>query len=222
MGIITVEKVDYLLWLGRYMERTYTTINLFKNDYDEMIDHLDDSYMDFCIRLQIPNIYTSKEDFIERYAFDETNSDSIISNLTRAYDNAIYLRDEIGTQTMSYIQMAIYDMQSAKISNAPIISLQRVVDNILAFWGCIYDQIGDSKTRSIIKLGKRVERLDLYLRFRESREMLLQEIKRLGYRLAKTALPYNIDELDLIHACIDGDEVDYEGALKHLEAVFEV
>ena len=156
MGIITVEKVDYLLWLGRYMERTYTTINLFKNDYDEMIDHLDDSYKDFCIRLQIPNIYTSKEDFIERYAFDETNSDSIISNLTRAYDNAIYLRDEIGTQTMSYIQMAIYDMQSAKISNAPIISLQRVVDNILSFWGCIYDQIGDSKTRSIIKLVKRI------------------------------------------------------------------
>lgn len=67
--IVKVEKVDYLLWLGRYMERTYTTINLFKKDYDEMIDHLDDSYKDFCIRLQIPNIYTSKEDFIERYAF---------------------------------------------------------------------------------------------------------------------------------------------------------
>lgn len=222
MGIITVEKVDYLLWLGRYMERTYTTINLFNNNYDEMIDHLDNSYKDFCVRLQIPNIYTSKEDFIERYAFDETNSDSIISNLTHAYDNAIYLRDEISTQTMSYIQMAIYDMQSAKISRSPLISMQRVIDNILAFWGCIYDQIGDSKTRSIIKLGKRIERLDLYLRFREKRETLLQEIKRLGYRLAKTALPYSVDELDLIYACIESDVIDYDGAVKHLEAIFDV
>lgn len=221
MGIITVEKADCLLWLGRYMERTYTTINYFKKNYDKMIDNPEDAYTEYCIRLQVANIYTSNEDFIRRYAFDETNSDSLITSLTRACDNGIYLRDEIGTQTLSYIQMAIYDMQSAKVSNAPIVSLQRVIDNILAFWGCIYDQIDDSKTRSIIKLGKRLERLDLCLRFREDRQTLLQEVKRLSYRLAKTALPYSIDELDLIHSCIEAEETDYDGAIGHLEAIFD-
>lgn len=222
MGIITIEKVDYLLWLGRYMERTYTIIGMYRNDYDYMIDSMDDSYIDFCRRLQIPNIYQSKEDFIERYAFDAENEDSIIANLTRAYDNAIYLRDEIGSQTLSYIQMAIYDMQSAKVSQSPMISLQRVMDNILAFWGCIYDQIDDSKIRSIIKLGKRIERLDLYLRFHANRKELAQEVKRLSYRLAKTALPYSIDELDLLNIGVEAEEIDYERNIKHLEAIFDV
>ncbi len=222
MGIITIEKADYLLWLGRYTERVYTTVKLFKNDYDNMIDNFEYSYTDFCERLQIPDIYTSKEDFIERYAFDAENPDSIVSNLTRAYDNAVYMRDEIGSQTLSYIQMAIYDIQAAKISPAPMIRIQKVIDNILAFWGCIYDQIDDNKIRSLIKLGKRIERLDLYLRFHESTPVLKQEANRLTFRLAKTGLPYNVDKLDLIHTSLESEPVDYRGAIRYLEGLFDV
>ena len=36
-----------------------------------------------------------------------------MSNLKRAYDNAVVLREEIGTEALSYIQLAIYAMQKA-------------------------------------------------------------------------------------------------------------
>ena len=45
------------------------------------------------------------------------NPDSIISNINRAYDNAIVLRESIGSETLSYIQLAIYDMNRAKLSS---------------------------------------------------------------------------------------------------------
>ena len=42
-----------------------------------------------------------------------------------------------------------------------MLHFQKITDAILAFWGCVDDQIDDENTRNIIKIGKRVERLDL-------------------------------------------------------------
>ena len=81
MGIISVEQASRLYWLGRYTERVYTTIRMFFDSYDRMIDEEKESYITFCSSIDIPNIYESKEDFLKRYPFDETNQDSIISNL---------------------------------------------------------------------------------------------------------------------------------------------
>ena len=97
MGIISLEKVNNLLWLGRYSERVYTTIRMFYIQFDKMIENDEDEYSEFCAKLNIPVIYSSNEDFVNRYLFDRENPDSVISNLLRAYDNAIVLRDEIGT-----------------------------------------------------------------------------------------------------------------------------
>ena len=102
MGIISVEHTDRLYWLGRYSERVYTTIRMFAQCYDTMIDDIEEEYDRFCHNLDIPNIYQSGEDFIERYCFDESDPNSIYSNLLRAYDNAIVLREEIGSETLSY------------------------------------------------------------------------------------------------------------------------
>ena len=38
MGIISMEKVDHLYWLGRYTERVYTTLRVFFHIYDKMIE----------------------------------------------------------------------------------------------------------------------------------------------------------------------------------------
>ena len=89
MGIISLEQTDRLYWLGRYTERVYTTLRLYSNSFDTMIDEISDSYRDFCEMIDIPDVYGSKEVFREKYPFDEENPDSILSNLTRAYDNAI-------------------------------------------------------------------------------------------------------------------------------------
>ena len=101
MGIVSVEQADHLYWLGRYSERVYTTLRYYFQRFDEMIDETIDSYEKYCTSVDIPNIYTSKEDFLRRYPFDEGNPDSIVSNLNRAYDNAIVLRETIGSEALS-------------------------------------------------------------------------------------------------------------------------
>ena len=84
MGIISVEQTNRLLWLGRYSERVYTTLRLYSNSFDMMIDEITDSYAEFCKMIDIPDIYGSKAVFKEKYPFDEENPDSIFSNLNRA------------------------------------------------------------------------------------------------------------------------------------------
>ena len=143
MGIISIEHTDRLFWLGRYSERVYTTLKIFADQYDSMLDLKEEEYKEFCIRQDIPDIYRSAEDFAERYCFDEDDPNSIISNLARAYDNAVVMREEIGSMTLSYIQMAVYAMNKAKQSDAPIFELQHVRDNIVAFWGIVDDSIDD-------------------------------------------------------------------------------
>lgn len=78
MGIISIEQQDRLFWLGRYYERVYTTLRMYSRSYDMMIDEIADSYHDFCKLIDIPDIYESKDDFRDRYPFDDTNPDSII------------------------------------------------------------------------------------------------------------------------------------------------
>ena len=84
MGIISVDRADRLFWLGRYTERVYTTIRLYADSFDELIDGIADYYVDFCKMIDIPDVYGSKEVFEEKYPFDEMNPDSILSTLVRA------------------------------------------------------------------------------------------------------------------------------------------
>lgn len=206
MGIKSITNTGRLYWLGRYSERVYTSLKLFSSSYDTLIE--EDNYKSVCRFLEIPDIYTDKEDFISRYAFDPANPDSIYANLQRAYDNAIELREEIGSETLSFIQMAIYEMNSAKLSAAPLLYFQKITDAILAFWGCVDDQIDDENTRNIIKIGKRVERLDLYARLGKDRVSLMREVNRLAGRIARTDLIYREEDVQELKDLMNVQEPD--------------
>jgi uncharacterized alpha-E superfamily protein len=222
MGIISLEQTNRLYWLGRYTERVYTTIRLYSKCYDAMIDTIDEYYEDFCRKLEIPNIYRDKEDFNARYPFDESDVNSIHSNLIRAYDNAIVLREELGSETLSYIQLAIYAMNKAKISRAPLLELQNVEDNILAFWGISDDFINDDVIRNIIKTGKRVERIDLYARLKMDRALLRREFDKLESRLERSGMPYDSTEYRKLSRMIDAEsEMDYAGVVCAVDNLIE-
>lgn len=219
MGIISVEQADRLYWLGRYTERVYTTLRLYSSSFDELIDGIADSYQEFCQMVDIPDVYGSKEAFEAKYPFDETNPDSIMSNLTRAYDNAIELRDEIGSEVLAFIQLAIYAMNKAKISKAPLIEMQKVMDNILAFWGIADDSIDSEYSRNIIKAGKRIERIDLYARLNISRKELEREVARLVPRLLRSGLSYNEEKLNLLKTLVEAPEIDYYKIVSEVESI---
>lgn len=221
MGIITVEKTDRLFWLGRYLERAYTTLKEYIKNYDAMIDAESDYYKQVCEDLGLPDTYNSNGSFIYSYAYDKSNSFSIFSNLTRAYDNAMVLRDEIGTDTLAYIHMALDKLQLASESTSPIFDLQKVLDNILAFWGSLDDEVDKQNTRNAAKAGKRFERLDLYIRFRHKKSDLVKELNRFEFRLQNSSITYKKAPLKHLEAMLEEDEIeDYEELLNMAERIF--
>ena len=203
MSNITTEKANELFWLGRYVERVYTTCMEFFKGYDRMIDEREVSYPEYCRRVSIPNVYADKEDFLRSYPFDESNPDSIISNLIRAYDNAVVLRDDIGSDTLSYIQLAIYDMRKASLGVAPLIGLQTVVDDLFAF-------------------ARRIERIDLYLRFGMPADTISFELRRLENRIVRTGLEYDQEAIPKLREMLSRDPVPYGEAIELIESMVDV
>ena len=219
MGIISVEQVEHLYWLGRYTERVYTTLKIYSESFDRMIDESEDSYQKYCDSLDIPNIYESKEDFLKRYPFDISVPDSIISNLNRAYDNAIVLRETIGSEALSYIQLSIYAMNNASVSDAPLIDLQQIMDDLLSFWGLVDDQIDSDQIRNIIKAGKRIERIDLYARLEVEKPRLIREVRRMIPRVLRSGMKYDDMSLSRVSTLINDVNLDYEKIITNVEKI---
>ncbi len=215
MGIITVDKSNHLFWLGRYTERVHTTLKYYLKTADMMIDSDPNYYAVLCEKIGISDVYGSSERFKKKYPFDETDPNSIISNLNRAYDNAIVMRDYIGTETMAYIQLAIDDIKNAEKSNSPIADIMLVIDHILAFWGCVNDIIDDEQIRNIIKLGKGIERLDLYLCLTIPDYYIKKEYKRMKNFLQKSKLRYDESILYTLDNMLSENELNYE-SIKNL------
>ncbi|HIQ96398.1 MAG TPA: alpha-E domain-containing protein [Candidatus Limivivens merdigallinarum] len=216
MGIISIEKVDHLYWLGRYTERVYTTIRIFFHIYDKMIEQPEGIYAKYCERLNIPNIYTSNKQFVRSYLFGEENPDSVVSNMKRAYDNAVVLRDELSSNVLSYVQLALNTLESCGKTTAPLLELQQAVDYLLAFWGCADDYVEQEDCRNILKCGKYVERLDLCIRLDYHRKDLEKEYQKLINRLKKTSLCYNEENLNRLREIIfqeDGEKIHDQEAL---------
>ncbi|MCD8154111.1 MAG: alpha-E domain-containing protein [Clostridiales bacterium] len=222
MGIISVEQTDRLYWLGRYTERVYTTMRLYFVTYDTMLDKIAKEYKAFCEKLEIPDIYKDGEDFTRSYAFDENNPNSMMSNLLRAYDNAIVLREEIGSESLAYVQLAIYEMQKAAAGDAPLLEFQRVLDDLMAFWGIVDDMILSENVRNIIKAGKRVERIDLYGRLHAQKDDLYREVCRLTGRIGRCNLNYRKDVLLRLEELLDEETLDYNEIVSQIEQILEV
>lgn len=221
MGVKSVENMDRLYWLGRYSERVYTTLKLYGVRFDSMLEEGTEGYDEFCRSLEIPNIYTSAEDFRQKYPFGQDDPNSIYSNLRRAYDNAIELREEIGSETLAYIQLAVYGLNKAALSESPMIEFQNILDDILAFWGIVDDQIEDEDTRNIIKVGKRVERIDLYARAKLDKVCMVREVTRLSGRIDRCSLRYNKGVLEHLEELVMQDRLDYAKIVRTVERILE-
>ncbi len=218
MDIIVLDKVDNLIWLGRYSQRVYLTIREFLDGYDKMIE-TPDFYKQYCAHLQIPDIYDNLSDFVHRYMLDTANVDSIVSNLDRAYDNCIVLRNELGSETMSYLEVALNTLRDIDDFHSFILDLQRVLDYILAFWACMDENVENYEVRNIIKLGKRLERLDMYLRLRKSQKDIRMACDTLDHRLKKNKIPYDREAFLQARAYIAADTILYGKALDSVETI---
>lgn len=89
-----------------------------------------------------------------------------MSGLTAANDNAIVLREEIMSETLSYIELSLsYIRKSAEKKDDNITDLQPITDYLLAFWGSIDERVFDERVRNFLRIGKLVENIDMHIRF---------------------------------------------------------
>lgn len=163
---ISATKANLLYWLGRYAERVYISLHLLRRYYDKMIDGLPEDYEGFYEKLDANNPYPDMESFRLGYMYDDKNPCSLISGLTAAYDNAVVLREEITSETFSYIELSLnFLRKSAEKKDANITDLQLITDYLLAFWGSVDERVFNEQVYNILKIGKLVENIDIHIRF---------------------------------------------------------
>ena len=182
---LTLKQVDSLYWLGRYAERVLSSLRVFMRVYDSQIDTTFD-YADYCERLGIANSFSSLADFCRRYAFDTGYQSSIIASAACANGNAMMLREIVGSECLSYVELALRAMADAAVSETPVLLFQRAVDCIMAFKGAVFDTVQDRNAYNIIRCGLGVERLDFYLRLGIHEQTVLFESRRLAEAISYT------------------------------------
>lgn len=191
MGTLSLEKVDHLLWLGRYIERAFTTQRFILDTYDKALDSTEGNWKGQLEELGFSEDEDDPIAFFNDCLFNRQTGCSLAHSVDAAYDNAVMLRDVLGTESISYIQMATDDIAHAETSESPLLDLLLVQDNLLAFKGCVDDYVSNDAARNIIKCGISVERIDLYARLSYRLERLPQEVHRLASRIDRTGAPYN-------------------------------
>ncbi len=206
MGAISLEKSQQMYWLGRYTERVFTTLQAYTILFDETVDERQVVYDKFCRTMGIPDVYGSQAVFFENFLFDAKDPSSVVSSLDRAFDNAVVLRDEISSESLSYIHLAIDQLQMARTSRERLLDLQSVLDYLYAFWGSVDDRADSEVCRNLMKCGRYVERMDLYVRLHFSFAEVERSYYKLRGRIGKAGLAYQQEMLDRIGAYIASEE----------------
>lgn len=164
--IISATKPNRLYWLGRYECRVYLTLHQLNKCFDEMIDGEPDDYTEFWSKLDATGIYKTNEEFTFGMLYDDTNPCSVLSAQKFAMDNAILLREDIMSETLSYLEMSVALLKKCKQEATVNIShLQPVIDWALAFWGSAEQRLQNHKALDIMMIGRNIENLDMQIRF---------------------------------------------------------
>ena len=229
MGTISIEHGNRLFWLGRYTERVFSTLRALEKLYDSSIDGRPEEYVEFLADFGLSDTYGSTKGFFDSFIFEKENLSSVAASLERAYDNGIVLREEISTEALSFLQLAIDTLEKAKSSSKGLrLSLLPLEDILFGFWGCVSENVYDYEIRTILFCGKSVERLDLYFRFRSDYHLVKMEFERLCRHLRNvpknSPYRYNTSRLCTLVEIL-GTEEDYinnsRKAVESLGKLFE-
>lgn len=222
MDTVTLSKQNRLFWLGRYAERVYTTTQYMMKQYDRLIDGKTVDYQTFCSKMGIPCDYKDGDDFCRRYFFDTLSPCSIQSSVEAMLGNGMVLRETITSPTLAYLQMAHMALGMAESSEAPLVELQWVMDDIMAFRGSFDDSVEAETTRNITKVGSLVERISLMLRLDWQLPRLERELLKLLARLRRTDLAPEAEALEVIERAAAGEAVERGLLLASVEGLLRV
>ena len=196
LALVTASKAENLYWLGRYSERVFTTLSVFFPFYDRAMDTDPDSFRPFARALDVPDDFKDFDQFVFALLYDEADCNSVRSAANAAFYNAVILRPELGSRLLQYIELALSNLSDAARlcgHGGSMFSQRDVTDALMAFWGGVVDSAADPAFKALLFLGKYVERMDLYSRFRLPTEMLdavLAKLEDSAVRLGEVPLPH--------------------------------
>lgn len=226
MGTITVEQGNRLYWLGRYVERAFTSMKALEDLNDKIIDRNAACYKEYLTKFGMPDVYGSAEEFLNSFVYDKENPCSVAYSIERAYDNGIVLRDEISTEALAYLQLAMDKLESNAGSGMSLMVAMLPIEDILfGFWGCVHDYVYEEEIKDIILCGKSIERLEMYLRLNYEHERIEIEFERLCSTLRRipknTPYRYNTVEMSVLVEVIEGGKTEkYGEAMRALQSLF--
>ncbi len=165
-NVISPGKANTLFWLGRYEERVYITLHQLRKCCDMMIDGAENDYMPIWEKLDVTGTYQTREEFALGMMYDDKNPGSVMSAQLRAMDNAILLRENIMSETLSYLEMSVALMKECSARREINVHLlQPIIDWSLAFWGSAEQRLQNHNALCLMMIGRNIENLDMLLRF---------------------------------------------------------
>ena len=202
---ITRAKADQLFWLGRYTERVFTTLKRFHATYDANVDLTTKDFSSFCRQLDIP--LPAGEDpsaLVSDVLYNRDNPASVCSSMRAAFGNALVLRPELGTETSSYVELALKSLMESKDPTTMLSRHRAVRDDLLAFWGAVEDGMSSGEAKALLFFGKYVERIDLWSRFGVSEAQLDRPVRKLVFYLGYVRHPECLPLADVLDALLAG------------------
>lgn len=175
------------------------TLHLLRKCYDAMIDGEPEQYDTFWQRLDAGGHYQTPKEFTLGMMYDENNQASVISAQQFARDNAMMLRGFIASETLGYLEMSLALMKRLKEKNETnITELQPVTDWSMAFWGSVDERTDHRRTVVLMYLGRKVEYIDMLVRFDYPFERVQRAFRMLNHFLEGMNTIYDPAVLDLI------------------------
>ncbi|MBE6340589.1 MAG: hypothetical protein E7069_07630 [Bacteroidales bacterium] len=162
MFAMSPAKANRLYWLGRYAERVNMSLHLLRKHYGQTLDN-SEALVDFCKCMGISTVIDST--FAHRYLYDKSEPWSLINTLEYLKNNAMIERDEIGSETLAYIELAVNTAHRCIENGEGVYGWQPVTDYLMAFGGAVFEKVQYKSVRNLIKIGCCVERADLMIRF---------------------------------------------------------
>ncbi|MFT8639520.1 MAG: circularly permuted type 2 ATP-grasp protein [Bifidobacterium sp.] len=192
-ALVTAAKADNLYWLGRYTERVFTTIGQFFPFYDLVMDTQVEAFKPFAHALDLPEDFDDFDAFIHSFLYDEHNPNSVRCAMQSAFNNAVVLRPELGSNLVQYVEMAVNTITDAAHSGLKSDNIYRqrdIGDHMLSLWGGVENSALDPVLKSFLFIGKYLERIDLYTRFGLPEASLEAPLKKLAaYAAMLNGLP---------------------------------
>ena len=216
---ISAVKANRLYWLGRYVERAYLNLHLLRRYYDRMIDGDPSIYEEYYRKLDAPYASLDANWPFLGLVYDAKNPCSLLAGLEAANDNGIVLREEIMSESLSYIQLSLVLVKNcAAEKQRNITLLQPVTDYLLAFWGSIDERVFDERIKRLLKIGKLVENIDLHIRFDYPFYRIKEAYEELKKQLVNEESMYDPSLIELIDTCLNEEayanrDISYKGKL---------